>query len=62
MFPRAGRPDLVMGLSVFLASVLYAVQLYADFAGYSHIAIGCMQLLGFDVPEKFPARPIFPRP
>lgn len=48
-------PDLVMGLSVFLASVLYAVQLYADFAGYSHIAIGCMQLLGFDVPENFRA-------
>ena len=38
-----------------LASVLYAVQLYADFAGYSHIAIGCMQLLGFDVPENFRA-------
>ena len=37
------------------ASVLYAVQLYADFAGYSHIAIGCMQLLGFDVPENFRA-------
>ena len=48
-------PDLVMGLSVFLASVLYAVLLYADFAGYSHIAIGCMQLLGFDVPENFRA-------
>ena len=48
-------PDQVIGSSVFLASLLYAVRLYADFAGYSHIAIGCMRLLGFSVPENFRA-------
>lgn len=47
--------DRLVGSSVFLASVLYAVRLYADFAGYSHIAIGCMRLLGFCVPENFRA-------
>lgn len=47
------HPDNVMGVSVLLASVLYAVQLYADFAGWSHIAVGSMQLLGFDAPDNF---------
>lgn len=46
-------PDTVIGTSVLLASLLYAVQLYADFAGYTHIAIGCMNLLGFDAPDNF---------
>ncbi len=47
------RMDRVIGCSVFLTTLFYAVRLYADFAGYSHIAIGCMQLLGFSVPENF---------
>ena len=32
------------------------MQLFLDFAGYSHIAIGAAQALGFTVPENF-ARP-----
>ncbi|MBD5094705.1 MAG: MBOAT family protein [Subdoligranulum sp.] len=50
-----GRADQLIGCSVFLSTVFYAVRLYADFAGYSHIAIGCMRLLGFSVPENFRA-------
>lgn len=46
-------PDAVIGASVLLASLLYAVQLYADFAGYTHIAVGCMNLLGFESPDNF---------
>ena len=34
----------------------YGLQLFLDFAGYSHIAIGAAQALGFTVPENF-ARP-----
>jgi alginate O-acetyltransferase complex protein AlgI len=34
----------------------YGLQLFFDFAGYSHIAIGASQVLGFTVPENF-ARP-----
>ena len=49
------KMNQVIGCSVFLTTVFYAVRLYADFAGYSHIAIGCMQLLGFSVPENFRA-------
>lgn len=49
------HPGEVIGSSVFIASVLYALRLYADFSGYAHIAIGCMRLLGFSVPENFRA-------
>jgi alginate O-acetyltransferase complex protein AlgI len=31
----------------------YGLQLFFDFAGYSHIAIGAAQALGFTVPENF---------
>lgn len=31
----------------------YGLQLFMDFAGYSHIAIGAAQALGFTVPENF---------
>jgi len=34
----------------------YGLQLFLDFAGYSHIAIGAARALGFTVPENF-ARP-----
>lgn len=34
----------------------YGLQLFLDFAGYSHIAIGAASALGFSVPENF-ARP-----
>ncbi len=34
----------------------YGLQLFFDFAGYSHIAIGVAKILGFTVPENF-ARP-----
>ena len=33
------------GMLVF-ATVLFAVQIYCDFGGYSHIAIGAAQVLG----------------
>lgn len=34
----------------------FALQLFFDFAGYSHMAIGAAQVLGFTIPENF-ARP-----
>lgn len=36
-----------------LAVVLYAFQLYADFAGYSHLALGAAQVLGFTLTPNF---------
>ncbi|MBR6194914.1 MAG: MBOAT family protein [Prevotella sp.] len=46
------------GLSCFVASLLYTVQIYADFAGYSLISIGEGKVLGFELTENF-RRPYF---
>lgn len=46
------------GLSCLVASLLYTVQIYADFAGYSLMAIGVGKVLGFELTENF-RRPYF---
>jgi alginate O-acetyltransferase complex protein AlgI len=44
------------GPDVWCLAVGYGLQLFLDFAGYSHMAIGVARMLGFTVPENF-ARP-----
>ena len=46
------------GLTCLVASILYTVQIYADFAGYSLMAIGVGKVLGFELTENF-RRPYF---
>lgn len=46
------------GLSCFVASLLYTIQIYSDFAGYSLMAIGVGKVLGFELTENF-RRPYF---
>ena len=41
------------GISCFVASLLYSIQIYADFAGYSLMAIGVGKLFGFELTENF---------
>src|SRR6266436_9022498 len=41
------------GLQLSLATVFFAYQIYCDFSGYSDIAIGGAQVLGFKLMEKF---------
>ena len=41
------------GLSLFIASVLFSFQIYADFSGYSDIAIGCAKLFGIRLTTNF---------
>ena len=41
------------GTTLLLASILYAFQIYADFAGYSLMAIGCGRMLGFELHRNF---------
>jgi alginate O-acetyltransferase complex protein AlgI len=41
------------GLTMLLATVLFAIQIYADFAGYSSIAIGAARVMGFDLMTNF---------
>lgn len=46
------------GLGCFIGSVLYSIQIYADFAGYSLMAVGIGKTLGFDLINNF-KRPYF---
>lgn len=39
--------------SILLATVLYAFQIYYDFAGYSDIAIGTAKMMGFRFCQNF---------
>ena len=39
--------------SIIFASVLYLIQMYADFAGYSDMAIGVARIMGISVAENF---------
>ncbi|MCI9158423.1 MAG: MBOAT family protein [Lawsonibacter sp.] len=45
--------DQLPGSAAVLATVFFAFQIYSDFAGYSHIAIGAAQVLGFTLIENF---------
>ncbi|MGE0323043.1 MAG: MBOAT family protein [Polyangiaceae bacterium] len=51
-------PEAHDALSLGLGVFCYAFQIYADFSGYSDIAIGTARLLGYDFPENF-RRPYF---
>ena len=46
------------GIQILFAMLLYSIQIYSDFAGYSNIAIGSANCLGFHVSENF-KRPYF---
>lgn len=48
------------GLTLLLAAILFAIQLYCDFSGYSDIAIGTARLFGFNLTQNF-AFPFFSR-
>ncbi|MBQ2495205.1 MAG: MBOAT family protein [Prevotella sp.] len=46
------------GITCFVATIFYSIQIYADFAGYSLMAIGVGKSLGFELTENF-RRPYF---
>jgi alginate O-acetyltransferase complex protein AlgI len=46
-------PDRHSSLEVLVAVYGYAVQIFADFMGYTNIAIGVALLLGFEFPQNF---------
>ena len=45
-------PDLNIALA-WMAAILYSLQIYFDFSGYSDMAIGLGKMAGFDFPENF---------
>lgn len=44
---------MARGSVIILATVLFAIQIYCDFAGYSTIAIGAAKVMGFNLMENF---------
>jgi alginate O-acetyltransferase complex protein AlgI len=48
------------GSTLFFGAVFYTLQIYADFSGYSNIAIGVAKLFGFSLMRNF-AYPYFSR-
>ncbi|MBA2282284.1 MAG: MBOAT family protein [Acidimicrobiia bacterium] len=53
--PVFGAPAAHGPLELLVAVYAYAIQIYADFSGYTDIAIGCALLLGIRFPQNFDA-------
>ncbi len=51
--PVFGAPDQHSSLELLIGVYAYAVQIYADFSGYTDMAIGIALLLGFAFPQNF---------
>ncbi|WP_066503309.1 MBOAT family O-acyltransferase [Abyssisolibacter fermentans] len=47
------NPNDYYGITIIIATVLFAVQIYYDFSGYSDIAIGVSQIMGFSLMDNF---------
>ena len=47
------NPSLFTAFENFSALFIYSLQVYADFSGYTDIAIGVAMLMGFYLPKNF---------
>lgn len=50
-----GDPATYAGWYLIVASILFAFQIYCDFAGYSTIAKGAAEMMGFELMDNFNA-------
>lgn len=48
-----GQPDLYRSPELLAALILFSIQIYADFAGYSNIASGVARLFGVELMRNF---------
>ena len=48
-------PEAYSGMVILFATILFAVQIYCDFNGYTQIAIGSALILGFKLNQNFNA-------
>ena len=48
-----GNYEAYAGFQLMTAAVLFAFQIYGDFAGYSNLAIGAAEVMGFRVADNF---------
>ena len=60
--PVFSAPHQHSALEILFAIYGYAVQIYADFSGYTDIAIGLALFLGFRFPDNFDAPYTAPQP
>ena len=51
--PVFANPSHYSTATLWLALLGWSIQIYADFSGYSSMAIGSAKILGFDIPENF---------
>ena len=51
--PVYNSPYAYEGLTLIVATIFFALQIYCDFAGYSHIAIGAAEVMGFRLMRNF---------
>lgn len=49
------NPERYTSLEVLVGVYAYAIKIYADFSGYSDVAIGSAKLFGYDLPRNFDA-------
>lgn len=47
------KPDSYPGTVLIIATILFAFQIFCDFAGYSNIAIGAARVMGFNLMKNF---------
>ncbi|WP_301928222.1 MBOAT family protein [Ferruginibacter sp.] len=53
-----GNADHHNGLTLITGTIFYVFQMYADFSGYTDMALGLAKILGFDLVQNF-NRPLF---
>lgn len=51
--PVYSNPTHYQGMSLMMATVFFAFQIYCDFSGYSDIAIGAAQVMGYETMRNF---------
>jgi alginate O-acetyltransferase complex protein AlgI len=49
------NPERYSSVEVLVGVYAYAIKIYADFSGYSDVAIGSAKLFGYDLPQNFDA-------
>lgn len=47
------KPEGQSALAIIIATLLFAVQIYCDFSGYTDIATGCARFMGIRLMENF---------
>lgn len=51
--PVFNNPNEATGAAVAVCGMLFAIQIYCDFSGYTDIAIGCARIMGYRLMQNF---------